>query len=212
MASLQARGAKRFDLYEPSHGNAAALAPFPVHSRRDRNARPGPGAAKLEVVVRDGDVLFVPAYWWHQVETLADDTLSLNFWFHSRRAGVCLSLRPSGTSRPARAGHIYIAFANDATDVPLPAQLLPVLARQVEVLAADNLGAAFVPDFMVRLCDDVGVAHESQCRWPPEEPIDDLIRAFVVERLGENLGGPELVKPFVAAFLHPRRWAPEEAL
>jgi len=56
------------------------------------------------------------------------------------------------------------------------------------------------------------VAHEGQCRWPPEEPIDDLIRAFVVERLGENLGGPELVKPFVAAFLHPRRWAPEEAL
>ena len=52
--------------------------------------------------------------------------------------------------------------------MPLPAQLLPVLARQVEVLAADNLGAAFVPDFMVRLCDDVGVAHEGQCRWPPE--------------------------------------------
>ena len=97
---LQARGAKRFDLYEPSHGNAAALAPFPVHSRRDRNARPGPGAAKLEVVVRDGDVLFVPAYWWHQVETLADDTLSLNFWFHSRRARVCLSEKSPVVERP----------------------------------------------------------------------------------------------------------------
>ena len=188
---LQGRGGKRFVLYEPDHANAAALRPFPVQSRRDRNARPGPRARALRVDVAEGDVLFLPAYWWHQVETTADDTLSLNFWFHS---------------------HLYIAFANDATDVPLPHQLLPVLARQVEVLAADNLGPAFVADFVVRLCDDLNIPHDAKETWPREPHIDDLIRAFVVARLAENLGGDAHVRPFVEAFLHPARWLPEEAL
>ena len=129
-------------------------------------------------------------YWWHRVETLADDTLSLNFWFHA---------------------HLHLAFAaEDAADVPLPSNLVPVLARQVEVFLGDNVGAAFVGDAVIRLCDALGVAHDRTAAWPEEPRVEALIRDFLVERLAENLGGAAHVAPFVAGFLHPSRWADDE--
>ena len=67
-------------------------------------------------------------------------------------------------------------------------------------------------DFVVRLCDDLNIPHDAKETWPREPHIDDLIRAFVVARLAENLGGDAHVRPFVEAFLHPARWLPEEAL
>ena len=187
---LQGRGSKRFDLYEPTASSCRALSPFPAHSRRDRNARtPVRGGAKLVVTLREGEVLFLPAYWWHRVQTLEDDTLSLNFWFHA---------------------HLHLAYAADETSsAPLPAKMIPVLARQCEIFLGDNMGSAFVGSCIARLATDLGIAHGVAPRWPEEPAVEKLVRGFLAERLAEQLGAPELVVAFVGGFLHPSRWAAE---
>ena len=42
-------------------------------------------AIKREVILEPGDLLFLPAYWWHEVTTLPvqpnEITVSINFWY-----------------------------------------------------------------------------------------------------------------------------------
>ncbi len=38
----------------------------------------------FETVVGPGDILYIPNCWWHQVETLAENTVSITFWFKVR--------------------------------------------------------------------------------------------------------------------------------
>lgn len=93
----QIHGRKRFlifppelhvelDLYpalHPAHRSAqVTLEPLP-HSSIKRSAsllQTSPPLEALEVTLEPGDVLFIPALWFHQVETLDPLTLSVNVW------------------------------------------------------------------------------------------------------------------------------------
>lgn len=57
------------------------------------------GAAEVEL--RAGDVLFIPAYWWHRVEAL-DVSVSVNYWW-----------------RPPLSACLYEAFAHSVADAGL---------------------------------------------------------------------------------------------
>merc|ERR1719401_1063937 len=72
------------------------LYPFPKGHPLDRKSRFEPEAPRLEdfpeaaglrgqgvvAVIRPGDVLWLPSHWWHCVQSLEPETLSLNFWFN----------------------------------------------------------------------------------------------------------------------------------
>ena len=38
----------------------------------------------FETVVGPGDLLYIPNCWWHQVETLRENTVSITFWYKVR--------------------------------------------------------------------------------------------------------------------------------
>ncbi|CAK9107759.1 unnamed protein product [Durusdinium trenchii] len=88
---LQVTGAKRFILFPPLLG-ASSLQPFPVTHPRDRCARldldredrRGECSAAfgqgIEAIVEAGDVLFLPQMWWHHVESLDLENISLSLW------------------------------------------------------------------------------------------------------------------------------------
>lgn len=91
---LQLRGAKRWLLFCPQHGHL--LYPYPKGHPLDRKARVDfqapqldafPQAAQLrgrgiEITLEPGDVLWLPSHWWHAVQSLEPETLSLNFWWN----------------------------------------------------------------------------------------------------------------------------------
>jgi hypothetical protein len=92
------RGAKRFICYPPGVRSYypfswRSTAPFisrvdPDHPEPDRFPRFG-RAAPLEFSMKDGDVLYLPAFWWHQVYSEGDVNISLNFvWFASAMKSV----------------------------------------------------------------------------------------------------------------------------
>ena len=146
---LQVSGVKRFRIFDPRQ--SGCLAPYPWHHPMDRSAqvdlRDIPRSAKLfpqfaeargaEVELKPGDLLFLPAYWWHEVLTDAAGleevgshrglTVSVNFWFSA--APKLQDPQPS---------------------VPLCPMLEAELARQMEMSIADALGdrGAFVPPFL----------------------------------------------------------------
>jgi hypothetical protein len=87
------RGAKRFLCYPPG---VARYYPYPSDSDAPFISRvdpddPRPGqfprfqrAAALELTVGAGELLYLPAFWWHQVYSRGALNLSLNFvWFAS---------------------------------------------------------------------------------------------------------------------------------
>ena len=136
---LQLEGMKRFILFPPMVG-AAAFAPFPISHPRDRCARArlnqgtrqeGPFSAHypctalaqgqgVEAILEPGDCLFLPQMWWHHVESLAEENVSLSIWF---KGGV-LEQRPV----PARLLR------------PLPGALALELAREWEFYLATEIG------------------------------------------------------------------------
>ena len=89
------RGTKRFLLYPPGVKKyypypASSTAPFisradpdhpdPVHYPLFRDAKP------IEFNLDEGEILYLPTYWWHQVYSEGQINVSLNFvWFASRR-------------------------------------------------------------------------------------------------------------------------------
>ncbi len=114
---VQIAGVKRFRLFPPTEGGN--LYAYPVFHALDRRAQvdlPRRDAAEhrkryprladargVEVVVHPGQLLFLPAYWWHEVLTEADPaavaadalTVSVNFWFEiDGRRPIDVPLRP----------------------------------------------------------------------------------------------------------------------
>ena len=88
---LQIEGTKKFTLFSPS--NWAHLYPYPNAHACDRQSRVDilnpdlqkfpnvVNAQALEANVERGDLLYIPPYWWHHVQSLTE-TISLNFWFN----------------------------------------------------------------------------------------------------------------------------------
>lgn len=129
----QLRGRKRLWLAPPRLARTART--YPVHHPLDAYARNDGDAdlAKVHaVVLGPGDALVIPSHWWHAVQTLDDDCVSLNYWF-----SIAAWMLPPPAA-PLSGDH-----------------LLCELSRQVEYLAADVLGADAVGGFLARLAADL---------------------------------------------------------
>ena len=90
----QVDGHKRCILFSPEMFKS--LYPFPVSHPCDRQCMvdlrnpdffrfPKLKEVKgCEAIVGPGDVLYIPCYWFHQIESLEKITISVNFWFLAR--------------------------------------------------------------------------------------------------------------------------------
>ncbi|XP_028402003.1 hypoxia-inducible factor 1-alpha inhibitor-like isoform X2 [Dendronephthya gigantea] len=88
---LQIHGKKRCILFSPE--NYKFLYPYPVYHPHDRQTQVNfdfPDFKKfpkfrnitgVDAVVGPGDVLYIPNYWWHYIESESDRTISMNFWY-----------------------------------------------------------------------------------------------------------------------------------
>ncbi|KAF2888032.1 hypothetical protein ILUMI_18141 [Ignelater luminosus] len=89
----QIRGYKRCILFPPDQFDC--LYPHPVHHPHDRQSmvdfdRPDYNrfpkfkeARGCETVIGPGDILYIPIYWWHHIESLMRGgyTVTVNFWY-----------------------------------------------------------------------------------------------------------------------------------
>uniref|UniRef100_A0A1A8GXL8 Hypoxia-inducible factor 1-alpha inhibitor n=1 Tax=Nothobranchius korthausae TaxID=1143690 RepID=A0A1A8GXL8_9TELE len=89
----QIKGHKRCILFHPDQFEC--LYPYPVHHPCDRQSQidfDNPNYEKFpnfknvvgyEAVVGPGDVLYIPMYWWHHIESLLNggETITVNFWY-----------------------------------------------------------------------------------------------------------------------------------
>ncbi|KAG1659181.1 Hypoxia-inducible factor 1-alpha inhibitor [Nymphon striatum] len=91
----QLYGKKRCILFSPD--KFECLYPYPVFHPHDRQSQvdfDDPDFSRFpkfrdligyEATVKPGDVLYIPMYWWHYIESLCDTsyTVSINFWYKS---------------------------------------------------------------------------------------------------------------------------------
>ena len=54
--------------------NTVDLERYPLYRVAERQ--------RMELILEPGDALYIPALWWHAVESL-DTTVSVNFWWRS---------------------------------------------------------------------------------------------------------------------------------
>ena len=103
---VQVRGRKRLVLFDPKQTDF--LYPFPIDcqiphtsqvdiDRPDLTRFPNFSKARaIECVLEAGEMIFIPAFWWHQVYSLDDTqfpTISVNFWY---KAPLSQLLTPPG--------------------------------------------------------------------------------------------------------------------
>ena len=74
--------------------------PYPVGHPHDRQAQVNvrlPDRARfpefskarfLHAVLKPGEVLYIPSYWWHEIHSPFEDTVSVNFWFRAGPPGT----------------------------------------------------------------------------------------------------------------------------
>ena len=134
--------------------------PHAAHAPLDTYARDPAafGPARLATVLGPGDALFIPPFWWHAVETLDDDAVSLNFWFGTENELVALPT------------------------APLPAFKEHELFRLVQYLAHDHLGPAHVKPFVAGLAAELGDDP------PDDAPRHLRVQNYVVHQLAALLG------------------------
>lgn len=101
LKSLSYSRFSRFTLFDPKY--FGALYPYPVGHAADRQSQVdlyNPDLTKfpkfseavgLQTILNPGDVLYLPEYWWHHVESPFEDTISLSFWFTPRPELVSVS-------------------------------------------------------------------------------------------------------------------------
>lgn len=94
----QVRGRKLAVLAAPEHFDA--FCPFPVGHPHDRQAQvnirapdtrrfPAFTSARFQhALLEPGDVLYIPSYWWHEIHSPREDTVSVNFWYRAGPAGT----------------------------------------------------------------------------------------------------------------------------
>jgi len=132
----QVRGKKKFTLFSPNEFKN--LYPFPLHHANDRQCMVDIDDPDLEQfpnfvnssavvgVVGPGDVLYIPPYWFHHVDSL-EDSISINFWFILNN------------SQP------------EAIKFPLSPSQKMAVRRNIERLIAQALGPREVGDFLKEL-------------------------------------------------------------
>jgi len=55
-------------------------------------------------VLEPGDVLYIPAYWWHHVDSCFEETISVNFWHRHRSSSRPTPPLPLRDAAAAAAG------------------------------------------------------------------------------------------------------------
>eukprot|EP01102_Stenamoeba_stenopodia_P001019 TRINITY_DN10916_c0_g1_i1.p1 TRINITY_DN10916_c0_g1~~TRINITY_DN10916_c0_g1_i1.p1 ORF type:complete len:532 (-),score=120.86 TRINITY_DN10916_c0_g1_i1:218-1813(-) len=100
----QIRGRKRFNLFSPSMWSC--MYAYPYHHPADRQSRVNfyeknaafskfAEAQGVTATLEAGDVLYLPPYWWHHVESLTE-SVGLNFWIEmSKENSQAVTLSPS---------------------------------------------------------------------------------------------------------------------
>ncbi len=89
--NIQIRGRKRFVLYPPGTRGYYPCPMFSQTAHISRVFREGPAldgarfpkfdpTKAREVVLEEGEILYLPAYWWHQVTSLGDVNININTW------------------------------------------------------------------------------------------------------------------------------------
>lgn len=90
--NFQLRGRKTFDLYPPGTRGYYTEPMFSQTAHISGVFRHGPEldrarfplfdpARRVRFELEAGDALYLPAYWWHQVQSHAEENLNLNFWW-----------------------------------------------------------------------------------------------------------------------------------
>ena len=214
---MQLSGRKTFLLFDPLQ--SGRLYPYPIHHALDRSAQVDleapmrdqreefprvAGAKGCKVTLSPGDVLVLPAYWWHEVITEphpgasgSDEealTCSLNFWF----SPVNKLFRPT---------------------LPLSPMLRVELARQLEFLVCDTLHdqPELVPRFFAAFSELVGssaslapdaVWAAMKASAPSGDGLGTAwvgLAEYVLAKLLHLLGAHG-VEPFVRDMLDPGRF------
>ena len=118
----QLDGTKRCVLFSPD--DFRCLYPFPLHHPCDRQSQVdlyAPDLARFprfaearpfEAVLEPGELLYIPQYWWHHIENLTDECVSLNFWFKDQQKPQKLVLPLSGHQHLAMRRNIEKLVAN----------------------------------------------------------------------------------------------------
>jgi hypothetical protein len=167
----QVYGRKRITLFDPAQ--TEWLYPYPVHAvmkhlsfvdvenpdliRRPeyRKARP------MECVLEPGELLYIPAYWWHQVRSL-DVAISVNFWWPPNFQQILLSPNairalPSLYEK-TRLMDVKRILVNAGLDFLKTAMMLYNKNRK---WAAILLAGAALDEFLRKLCQDYGLLEEA---------------------------------------------------
>jgi len=189
-AYVQVRGWKRFILLDPVYGEC--LYPYPGKHPMDRCARvdlESPNYARfprfrharaVEAVLGPGDMLIIPAGWWHHVQTLTEDSVSVSFWFED---DACQR-----------------ASASANTCGPLSSLDRVLLAREAEQLLSGMLGPHRVRNALGHLRGMLGA------EAPKPDPEEILPCFFILWQLVRTLG-PGSARRFVRALADDARFA-----
>jgi len=131
------RGSKRFLCYPPGLGR---YYPYPFRSRAPFISRVDPdhpdparyprfqAVRPIEILVEEGEVLYLPAYYWHQVYSERPVNISLNFvWFTSAWKSLRFLPQFLRTRRHVARGlaHVQAARSQRARDGAPGARALP---------------------------------------------------------------------------------------
>ncbi len=79
----QVRGIKRWRLWPPNANIISRRIPYEESSiygevsLDNKNILPPPA---FDILLEEGDLLVLPKHWWHHVETISDESMSVNLW------------------------------------------------------------------------------------------------------------------------------------
>jgi hypothetical protein len=126
--NIQLRGRKRFTLYPPGTRGYYPCSMFSQTAHISQVFRDGPEydrerfpafdpASGREAILEEGQILYLPPYWWHQVTSLGDVNININTWSLPRVS------KQLGNWNQALRGHYqvlarFLAFGNIAKAPP----------------------------------------------------------------------------------------------
>ncbi|CAE7024414.1 Hif1an [Symbiodinium sp. KB8] len=188
-AYVQVRGWKRFLLVDPCY--APNLYAYPLGHPMDRCAQAdleAPDFARfpklkavraVEAVLGPGDLLVLPAGWWHHVQSLTEDSLSVSFWFDE----------PPLQAMPRA--------------IPLTSFQRVQLAREAERMLLLVLGTSRLRSAMHTLRNMLG-CEDAGCQV--QQSSDEVLAcAWLLWRLSYTLGSVEVARSLALAMADDAR-------